>query len=340
VQPLHLLRRGRAACHCADGRRALLEFNVSRPIRWQAVSRSSSRRRACWVCWRTVRPCQAAHCVIPSTRSFPCTPKIHRSRTTGHKGITPASNIYSSKCYILYVAGPTCRGSVPLCMPPFSYKRGGMRRYKADLGSDSQYITQWSRVLRPGGSNHSKPSCAVVCSSTNLVTSRTLRPLLILGIRAGAIFHTAGEIYPPTFGAPGRGLGLKFLLVPSLSMMVRIIEHRVETSEDLAMEQEVVSSAPRVPDRPEPRAAVVHVVQQHTPVQVSRTPSRATPTTLSVARELLRHPYSSRASPGAMKQWRDDVDRLLGMVHSTSTRSKPGHPGANVKPRRLCARLL
>jgi hypothetical protein len=24
-----------------------------------------------------------------------------------------------------------------------------------------------------------------------------------------------------------------------------------------------------------------------------------------------------------MKQWRDDVDRLLGMVHSTSTRSKP-----------------
>jgi hypothetical protein len=92
-------------------------------------------------------------------------------------------------------------------------------------------------VLRPGGPNHSKPSCALVCSSTNLVTSKTLRPLLILGIRAGAICHPAGEIYPPIFGAPGRGLGLKFLLVPSLSMMVRIIEHRAETSEDLAMEQ-------------------------------------------------------------------------------------------------------
>jgi hypothetical protein len=36
----------------------------------------------------------------------------------------------------------------------------------------------------------------------------------------------------------------------------------------------------------------------------------------------LRHPPSSTASPGAMKQWRDDVDRLLSMVHSTSTRSK------------------
>jgi hypothetical protein len=93
VQALHLLRRGRAACHCADGRRALSAFNASRPIRWQAVSRSSSRRRACWVCWRTVRPCQAAHCVIPSTRSFPCTPKIHRPRTTGHKGL-PRQQIF------------------------------------------------------------------------------------------------------------------------------------------------------------------------------------------------------------------------------------------------------
>jgi hypothetical protein len=269
-----------------------------------------------------VRSCQAAHCVIPSTRSFPCTPKIHRSRKTGHKGIAPTANIYSPESYIHYDPGPTCRGSVPLCMPPFNYKRGGMRRY-GDQSSDSKYITQWSRVLRPGGPNQSKPSCALVCSSTNLVTSKTLRPLLILGIRAGAIRHPAGEIYPPTFGAPGRGLGLKFLLVPSLSMMVRIIEHRAETSEDLAMEQEVASSAPRVPDRPESGAAVVHVVQQHTPAQVSRTPSRATPTALSTARELLRHLPSSTASPGAMKQWCDDIDRLLGMAHSTSTRSRP-----------------
>jgi hypothetical protein len=145
-----------------------------------------------------VRPCQTAHCVFPSTRSFPCTPKIHRSWTTGHKGIAPTTNIYSPKCYILYVPRPTCRGSVPLCMPPFSYKRGDMRRYKTDASSDSQYITQWSRVLRPGGPNHSKPSCDLVCSSTNLVTSKMLRPLVILGIMAGAIRHPAGEIYSPT----------------------------------------------------------------------------------------------------------------------------------------------
>jgi hypothetical protein len=86
------------------------------------------------------------------------------------------------------------------------------------------------------------------------------------------------------------GLGLKFLLVFLLSMMVQIIEHRTETSEDLVMEQEVASFAPRVPDRPESGAVAVHAVQQHTPAQVSRTPSRAAPTALSVARELLRHP--------------------------------------------------
>jgi hypothetical protein len=34
-------------------------------------------------------------------------------------------------------------------------------------------------------------------------------------------------------------------------------------------------------------------------------------------------PPSSTASLGAMKQWRDDIDRLLGMAHSTSTRSRP-----------------
>jgi hypothetical protein len=106
------------------------------------------------------------------------------------------------------------------------------------------------------------------------------------------------RFYPPTFDAPGRGLGLKFLLVPSLSMMVRIIEHCAETSEDLAMEQEVVSSTPRVPDRPESGAAAVHAVQQHTPAQVSRTPLRATPTALSAAKELLHHPLAPRLHQG------------------------------------------
>jgi hypothetical protein len=50
---------------------------------------------------------------------------------------------------------------------------------------------------------------ALVCSSTNLVTSKMLRPLLFLGFRAGAIRHPAREISSPTFGAPGRGARLQ-----------------------------------------------------------------------------------------------------------------------------------
>jgi hypothetical protein len=75
--------------------------------------------------------------IITSTRSLPCTPKTRRSRMSGHKKIAPAANVCSPKCYIPYVPRPICRGSGPLCMPPFSYKRGGMRRYKTDpiLGS-------------------------------------------------------------------------------------------------------------------------------------------------------------------------------------------------------------
>jgi hypothetical protein len=60
--------------------------------------------------------------IIPYTRSFPCTPRIHRFRMSGHEKIAPAANICSSKCYISYVPGPTCRGSVPLCMPPSAIK--------------------------------------------------------------------------------------------------------------------------------------------------------------------------------------------------------------------------
>jgi hypothetical protein len=112
---------------------------------------------------------------------------------------------------------------------------------------------------------------------------------------------TRSEISSPTFGAPGRGLGFRFLLVFLLSMMVQIVEHRAETLVDFLVEEEAASSTPQVPNHPVPGTTAVHAAQQHTTTQTSRTPSRAAPVALSVARELLRHPPSSTASPGAMK---------------------------------------
>jgi hypothetical protein len=146
--------------------------------------------------------------ITPSTRSFPCTPRIRRSRASGHKKITTVANIGGSKRYILYVPGPTCRGPAPLCMPPFNYKRGGMQRYTEAQGrigqahSDThkfiqalkQYITQWSRVLRSGGPNHSKTLCVHVFFPLFQLISKTLRPLLILGFRAGALRHPARDL--------------------------------------------------------------------------------------------------------------------------------------------------
>jgi hypothetical protein len=90
--------------------------------------------------------------------------------------------------------------------------------------------------------------------------------------------------------------------------MVQIIEHRAETSTDFLVEEEAISSMPQVPNHPEPGTAAVHAARQHTTTQTSRTPCRAALGALSAARELLCHPPSSTASPGAMKQWRDDVD--------------------------------
>jgi hypothetical protein len=68
------------------------------------------------------RATQRTVSIIPYTRSFPCTPILCRSRMSGHKKIARATDISSSKYYIRYVLGPTCRGSVPLCMPPLAIK--------------------------------------------------------------------------------------------------------------------------------------------------------------------------------------------------------------------------
>jgi hypothetical protein len=74
-------------------------------------------------------------------------------------------------------------GLSTLVRAPLSYKKGGMQRYKGgekrvDLHPQgthldpaqahkfiqAQYITQWSRVLRSGGPNHSKSLCVLVFS--------------------------------------------------------------------------------------------------------------------------------------------------------------------------------
>jgi hypothetical protein len=106
------------------------------------------------------------------------------------------------------------------------------------------------------------------------------------------------EISSLTFGAPGRGLGFRFLLVFLLDAMVHIVEHHDSLLEDFMVEEAAASSMTRASNLPAPGAvAVVHSARQHTPAQTSRV-SRAMPRALFAARELLRQPPSPTASPG------------------------------------------
>jgi hypothetical protein len=153
VPPQHLMR----PVHFAGRRRQGHPAN-SAPI--QSIIKQCAR-----AAWRTVP-------IIPYTRSFPCTPRLCRSRMSRFKKIAPAANISGSKYYIRYVPRPTCRGSVSLYVPPLSYKRKGARLRQTQTHLDpaqahkfiqALYITQWSRVLCSGGPNHFK-SFVFLCS--------------------------------------------------------------------------------------------------------------------------------------------------------------------------------
>jgi hypothetical protein len=147
---------------------------------------------------------RAARCtvlIIPYTRSFLCTPILRRSRMSGRKKIAPIANKY----YIRYVPRPTCRGSVPLCMPPLAIKgeacnittqvwtQTETQLRLSTLKLPQQSNTQWSRVLRSGGPNHYKLSRVHVLGDCLAGQAKRLSPFLILGLRAGALRHPDGE---------------------------------------------------------------------------------------------------------------------------------------------------
>jgi hypothetical protein len=131
-------------------------------------------------------------------------PKLRRSRISGRKKIAPATSISCSKYYICYVPGPACRGSAPLYVPPFSYKRGGTQRYRglksskdnsaqADLGQQTQTHLDAHKFIQALDLNtsHSGVGCYAPATRTTLypcvflrsahfdLTGKTLRPLLI-----------------------------------------------------------------------------------------------------------------------------------------------------------------
>jgi hypothetical protein len=142
--------------------------------------------------------------LVRNQGSFRCTPILRRPRISGRKKITLATSISCSKYYICYVPGPSCRGSTPLYVPLLSYKRGGTQRYKAQTHLDAAQAHKFIQALKLNTSHSgvgyyalaartTLNPCVFLCPFIAYQTSKTLRPLLILGFRAGAFRHPVGD---------------------------------------------------------------------------------------------------------------------------------------------------
>jgi hypothetical protein len=91
------------------------------------------------------------------------------------------------------------------------------------------------------------------------------------------------------------------------------------------MGEEVASSAPHASRRP-PSRVVARIVPQRSAEQASKALSLPAPNgPLVAARELLHNPLDAAASPDMLRQWRDNVDRLLNLAQVT-----PGSAGGSM----------
>jgi hypothetical protein len=90
---------------------------------------------------------------------------------------------YPCTCPPLVIKGEACNVT----------RKTQLRLRLSALKFPQQSNTQWNRVLRSSGPNHSKSSCVLVFGHHLAGQAKRLSPFLILGLRAGALRHPAGE---------------------------------------------------------------------------------------------------------------------------------------------------
>jgi hypothetical protein len=138
VPPRHLMRPIHSArgvpVHFAGRRCVASAFNETYPFHWQAATCPSHRRHACLFHWQTARPYfrvhYAHHYSYVTKEAAAACQRCACCGQHGPRDCTDVTCISCSRYSIHYVPGPTCRGSVPLYVPPLSYKREGTLRYK------------------------------------------------------------------------------------------------------------------------------------------------------------------------------------------------------------------
>jgi hypothetical protein len=93
----------------------------------------------------------------------------------------------------LAIKGEACNVTTQALLSPLKLWETKLRQRLSALKLPQQSNTQWSRVLRSGGMNHSKSSRVRVLDDRLARQAKRLSPFLILGFRAGAFRHPAGE---------------------------------------------------------------------------------------------------------------------------------------------------
>jgi hypothetical protein len=177
--------------HPADRRWAASALIVTCPLSWQAASRPSYRRRACLVHCQTVRPCCKVHCVhhhLCVAREASPTRQYHADRgCQGARRLLQQLQVLHPLYSWAHMSGPSTLVRAPWAIKgeACNVTDGGDTqtelRLRPSLGSQvytssqAQYITQWSRVLRSSGPNHSKP-LRVPEFIVHLPTGKTLKP--------------------------------------------------------------------------------------------------------------------------------------------------------------------
>jgi hypothetical protein len=110
-----------------------------------------------------------------------------------------------------------------------------------------------------------------------------------------------------------------------------VVEHH-----DHPMGEEVASSMPHA-SRHLPSRVVALVAPQRATEQASKAPTQPAPNgPLVAARELLHNPPDPADSPDVLRQWRDNVDRLLNLAQAQRGDLRPGSVAIRAAHPALC----
>jgi hypothetical protein len=139
--------------HSTGRRCAASAFNVPCPLRWQAVTRPSNRRRACPFHWRAVCLCCGVHYAHHHSRvTEETTRDINTICTTDIMALGDRPGVAGISNFLPFCPWAHMSGLSILVHAPLSYKREITRRYKASslrlsdsqvhTSSQAQYSTQ------------------------------------------------------------------------------------------------------------------------------------------------------------------------------------------------------